>query len=109
MSSIEYGTQATSAGAAPSTAGDVGAGANRAYSWATNQRYVKVFNSPFSGANLYVRFNDTSTAASTTNWDAILEPGDQVSMGPEIMITQVDVYSDAAVTKGTDFSIRGWK
>jgi hypothetical protein len=61
--------------------------------------------------NIFVLFNDAAAGAtvSTTVWDIVLTPGDQVSSPDGIFVKTVGLYATGAATWGTDFTLRGWE
>lgn len=108
LGAAQESAQATGAAGATTIA----AGAALLHSFSAYMCAARVWNHPASTARLYVKWN-ASSAASASNYDAVLEPGDGDVAPPGIMVSTVSVFSDAAsgktVTLGTDYTVRGWE
>ena len=93
----------------------IAAASNDAYTWPSddavprNVSMGKVFiqNAPGSNSTLHIRWNHSTV--STTEWDAILVPGDHITSPDGILVNLVQVLATVATaTYNTEFSIRGW-
>ena len=104
------GTGTSSSNLATGTAG--------VYYWSPLQKKVLVVNHPSTGASaLYVMWNDSkanpsggSATVSTSNWDAVLGPGESIASPDGLWIKSVGLLQGSGSTKtaGTDFAVRGW-
>lgn len=83
----------------------IAGGADEAYVFANPVFGAYVWNHPSSTANLYVVWE--GSAASLTVWDAVIEPGGVVAAADNQLTKTLMIYSDANVTLGTNFVVKG--
>lgn len=89
---------------APAT---VASGADETYAWDAYPQQVRVWNAYASPTTIRGRYN--AAAASATNWEFELAPGESDTSPPGQLITSVTIYADSATaTYGEDFALWGW-
>lgn len=95
---------------APDTGTNISLNDATNYSWSVPQARVVIQIHPTSTATLYVRWHGTaSNEASTTVYDHVMKVGylEAVKSPMGANVSAVSIYSDAAQTIGTHFTIRG--
>lgn len=112
MAPSEYSFQTAPQSTVPDTGGNALLNTATFYEWNDFRRKIIISNTPSSGIDMYVRFNAPSaTAASLSNWDAILVSGSEpnwITNPDGALIKSVSIFFTAAGTLGTNFSIKGW-
>jgi hypothetical protein len=110
MANIHYGHGSINISVNPSATPSPGGAEAEIYTFTNICPKATIQNHPDSGVNMHVLFNDAaSPTASTTIYDIVLTPGDQVSSPDGIHVKRVGVHFTGAATWGTDFIVRGWE
>lgn len=100
-----FGAGGTTAPVNPTTTQNIAINTAETYAFAEFQKQITVQNRKSSGANLTISYN--GDIASATNGVIELAPGERVTFGPQKQYSAISIFSDAAVTYGTHFFIKG--